>query len=571
MQIAAAFLALSLACATPTSPMSEPHTRTAVPDLCVRYAADRETLGHFHDLSGTPERAIAFASLEAEYDSALDALDFDALDVEARVDWICLRRRIESDRRRLAFEESRLREIDGLVPFGSRIRALHAAMRAQSPSEPEADASTLEVLRQDVEATRAATEKHSDAWTAIQARRAARRVDELGEKLAAWYDFRAGYDPVFTWWTRKPREAVAAKLADYAKYLRETLGGDKQETREAGTIFGDPIGREALEAELELAMIPYAPAELIQIADREMAWCQERMLAASKAMGCGDDWKRALERVKEAHVAPGEQPALVRSLAEQAIAFLKEHDLVTVPPLVENAWRMTMLSPDEQRVSPFFLGGEEVQVAFPTDSMSHEEKRMSMRGNNRHFAHATVFHELVPGHGLQQYYESRWNTHRALFSTPFWTEGWALYWEMLLWDLGFHHSPEDEIGALFWRMHRCARIRFSLAFQLGEMTPAQCVDYLVETVGHERKNAEAEVRRSVEGGYGPLYQCAYMIGGLQIRALHRDFVEKGGMSNRDFHDAILQGNNIPIEMVRARLLGEKLARDHRPRWRFYPL
>ena len=136
MQIAAAFLALSLACATPTSPMSEPHTRTAVPDLCVRYAADRETLGHFHDLSGTPERAIAFASLEAEYDSALDALDFDALDVEARVDWICLRRRIESDRRRLAFEESRLREIDGLVPFGSRIRALHAAMRAQSPSEP---------------------------------------------------------------------------------------------------------------------------------------------------------------------------------------------------------------------------------------------------------------------------------------------------------------------------------------------------------------------------------------------------------------------------------------------------
>ena len=49
---------------------------------------------------------------------------------------------------------------------------------------------------------------------------------------------------------------------------------------------------------------------------------------------------------------------------------------------------------------------------------------------------------------------------------------------------------------LFWRMHRCARIIFSLSFHLGKMTPQECIDFLVDKVGHERDNATAEVRRS---------------------------------------------------------------------------
>ena len=70
---------------------------------------------------------------------------------------------------------------------------------------------------------------------------------------------------------------------------------------------------------------------------------------------------------------------------------------------------------------------------------------------------------------------------------------------------------------LFWRMHRCARIIFSLGFHLGTMTPRECIDLLVNQVGHERDNATAEVRRSFTGSYGPLYQAAYLLGGMQLR------------------------------------------------------
>jgi uncharacterized protein (DUF885 family) len=163
----------------------------------------------------------------------------------------------------------------------------------------------------------------------------------------------------------------------------------------------------------------------------------------------------------------------------------------------------------------------------------------------------------------------RYNSHRRAFSTPFWGEGWALYMEMLLWDLGFPQTPEDRVGMLFWRMHRSARIIFSLSFHLERMTPQESIDFLVDRVGHERANAEAEVRRSFNGSYSPLYQVAYMIGGLQIRALHEELVGSGRMTNREFHDTILQGGRMPIEMVRARLLGQSPQEDFVPEWRFY--
>jgi uncharacterized protein (DUF885 family) len=139
---------------------------------------------------------------------------------------------------------------------------------------------------------------------------------------------------------------------------------------------------------------------------------------------------------------------------------------------------------------------------------------------------------------------------------------------MFLWDKGFHASPEDRMGALFWRMHRSARIIFSLSFHLGKMTPEQAIQFLVDTVNFERANAEGEVRRSFNGSYAPLYQIGYMIGGLQLRALHRELVDSKKMSEREFHDGVIQSGPMPIAMVRARLAKTPLTRAGAQPWRF---
>ncbi len=163
----------------------------------------------------------------------------------------------------------------------------------------------------------------------------------------------------------------------------------------------------------------------------------------------------------------------------------------------------------------------------------------------------------------------RHRPYRKLFSTPFYVEGWAMYWEMVLWDRGdFFVSPEDRVGTLFWRMHRCARIIFSLRFHLGELSAQQCVDLLVDMVGHERSAAEGEVRRSLNGEYGPLYQAGYMLGALQLYSLRREALRGRVFSERDFHDRVLRANHMPIEMLRALLLDKPLTREFAPGWRF---
>jgi len=78
---------------------------------------------------------------------------------------------------------------------------------------------------------------------------------------------------------------------------------------------------------------------------------------------------------------------------------------------------------------------------------------------------------------------ARHRAYRRPFQTSFYGEGWPLYWEMRLWDMGFARSPEDRIGMLFWRMHRCARIIFSMSYHLGRMSVDEAVDLLVDRVG----------------------------------------------------------------------------------------
>jgi uncharacterized protein (DUF885 family) len=100
------------------------------------------------------------------------------------------------------------------------------------------------------------------------------------------------------------------------------------------------------------------------------------------------------------------------------------------------------------------------------------------------------------------------------------------------------------------------------------MSPDQAVDFLVSRVGHERANATAEVRRSFNGTYSPLYQIAYMMGGLQFRALRRELVESGTMTTKAFHDAVLQSGNLPVELVRASLVKQPPRSDFKSSWRF---
>ncbi len=540
--------------------------------LVERYAADYTTLSRYFGESGglaamSVARTARMRQFYSKWLATLGSLDFDALSQGARVDYILLRNHLDHEMRQLDFHERQLAEMQPLIPFSAAITGLEESRRRMEPVAPEKAAGILAAVTRQIADARKASEAEPAKVKKTVANRAAAAVNELRNMLKAWFGFYNGYDPEFTWWAAEPCKQADQALEGYATFLREKLAGISAGGRT--TIIGDPIGRDALAAELAREMIPYTPEELIAIANNEFAWCEKEMLRASRDLGYGDDWHKVLDHVKNQHEQPGKQPELIHKLALEAIEFVDQRGLVTIPALARDTWRMEMMSPESQLTAPFFTGGEVISVSFPTDTMTHEQKLMSMRGNNVYFSRATVFHEIIPGHRLQGFMASRYRAYRELFATPFLVEGWALYWELLMWDLGFDRTPEERIGALFWRMHRCARIIFSLSFHLGKMTPQECVDLLVKRVGHEPDNAAAEVRRALDGSYEPLYQCAYILGGLQLRALHKELVSSGAMTDREFHDAVLRENAIPVEMIRASLTKEKLTRDYKTSWKFY--
>jgi uncharacterized protein (DUF885 family) len=574
-------------------------TQSRMRGVIERYVVDRGSLNRSYTAEPSPARRKAMKQFYTDWLDSLGKMGFDSLSHEEQVDYLLFANHLHHELRQLDMQARQFDEVAALVPFSQTIIDFEEARRGMKPVDPRQVAVSLTRLGKQIEQTRKAVEAglkpegkidakaeekgagekadvkpagKDEAASPIRAKktvanRAAGLVNGLRNTLKVWFGFYNGYDPVFTWWNGEPYKTVDQALQNYSAFLREKVVGVKPDDNTA--IVGDPIGREALLSELAYEMIPYTPEELIAIANKEMEWCEAEMKRASRELGYGDDWMKALEYVKTLHVEPGKQPDLIRELAIEAIEFVEKHDLVTVPQLARDTWRMEMMTPERQLVSPFFLGGETILVSYPTNTMTHEQKLMSMRGNNIHFSRATVHHELIPGHHLQGFMTQRYKPYRMLFNTPFWTEGWALYWEMLLWDMNFAKTPENRIGMLFWRMHRSARIVFSLSFHLEKMTPEQCIDLLVKQVGHEPDNAAAEVRRSFAGQYGPLYQCAYLLGGLQFRALNKELVGAGKMTARAFHDWILKENRIPVEMVRAVLTRQKLARNFGPSWKFY--
>ncbi|MDY0022926.1 DUF885 family protein [Arenimonas caeni] len=538
----------------------------AMAPVVARFRADLASLERVQDATAGVRREAALRRLYTDWQARLAEIDPASLGVEDRLDHALFQRELAYRLVQLDFQRGRVGEAAPLLPGVDRLVALVEARRAHEYPDGRASAQVLDEVRGQLAALGARLDKDAKAagTTPIVAHRAARLLENVRADLKQWYGFHAGYDPDFSWWTRQPYEALDQQLEAHARLLRDKLAG----ASDPETIIGDPIGRQALLEGLRHELIPYTPEQLMDLAERELAWCERELARAAADMGA-KDWREALEMVKSRHPAPGGQPKLVVELADEAIAWLEAREMVTIPELARRDWRMTMLSPEYQLQAPFFLGGQDVWVAYPTDTMPHDKKLMALRGNNRHFSRAVVHHELIPGHHLQYFYNSRHQTHRELFDTPFWTEGWALYWEFRLWDEGFATTPEDRIGMLFWRSHRAARILFSLGFHLGKMTPDEAVELLVDRVGHERENARAEVRRSFAGDYGPLYQIAYMIGGLQFRELHREFVQSGRMSEREFHDTILMGGPMPVAAVRARLSGDVPAEGLRADWRFY--
>ncbi len=457
-------------------------------DGMIQYDADKASIMRFYatepqgDLPrqqansyNSPERRKRLLELIDEYLGMLKKLPFETWNINGKVDYVLFKRNLESGQYQLLEEQQTYGQVAKYLTFSDRLYALQVPRRRGMASNAEEVAKELNDINKNI--VKAIAElKTVDSLELTAAKLGSAAALGLQGSLKDYFNFYNGYDPLFTWWVPKTYSETDSLLNAFATAIRKKGKINTLQKDDGSGIMGNPIGSTELMRQLKLEWIAYGPEDLVNIANKEFAWCDAELLKASREMGFGDNWKAALEKVKKTYVLPGKQPEAMYELYKQSVDFLKKNDLLTLPPLSEEDWGMYMMTAERQRVAPFFLGGQSLLISYPTNTMTFDEKMMSMRGNNPHFSRAVVHHELLAGHHLQGYMNDRHKVYRN-FNTAFWSEGNALYWELLLWDMKFPRTPEERVGMLFWRMHRCARIIFSLNYHLGRWTPQQRIDF----------------------------------------------------------------------------------------------
>jgi uncharacterized protein (DUF885 family) len=173
-----------------------------------------------------------------------------------------------------------------------------------------------------------------------------------------------------------------------------------------------------------------------------------------------------------------------------------------------------------------------------------------LRGHCRYEIPSTAVHEAYPGHHLQLLtaYALASEARQHLW-TPLTVEGWALYCESLMAELGFFASPEARLFHLINLYWRAVRITLDVGLHTRGMTPLEAVNELAGKLPMERRNAEAEVRRYCAM---PTYNLCYAVGRREILRLRDAWRERAGSAYRPeaFHAELLTYGGLPVALAR---------------------
>lgn len=169
----------------------------------------------------------------------------------------------------------------------------------------------------------------------------------------------------------------------------------------------------------------------------------------------------------------------------------------------------------------------------------------------------TVFHEGVPGHHLQlgvamteQDNLNLWR--RAVCWNSGHGEGWALYAEGLMEELGYHEDPGTRMGLLDGQRLRATRVVLDIGVHLGKTNPDggewnydYARDFLAKNVAMASENRDFELMRYLGWpGQAPSYALGQRLW-QQLRAK----AVGGGMELKEFHNRALRHGSIPMNIL----------------------
>lgn len=166
-----------------------------------------------------------------------------------------------------------------------------------------------------------------------------------------------------------------------------------------------------------------------------------------------------------------------------------------------------------------------------------------------------AYHEGIPGHHLQISIQQRLTglpEFRLHVVNNAYAEGWAVYAEALGKEIGFFQDPASDYGRLNLELMRAVRLVVDTGIHSEGWTREQAVAYFRDSGAGDEPTIQAEINRYIAW---PAQGLSYQIGKLKILDLRNRAQQQLGsrFDLRAFHDEILSGGSLPLDMLEARV------------------
>ena len=279
----------------------------------------------------------------------------------------------------------------------------------------------------------------------------------------------------------------------YATKLRHTLGSDLTPDQLLERAWADHRATRAEMLRLARAIwsrwIPGEPLPEVAVGDE----AGERALTA-----------RVLDAIAEEHQQPQDLITWCQAEVARIEAFCREHDVIGLAedplgiiwtPVFMRAYGRAFLDApgplDRGQQSHFF-------ITPPDDDATPEAIASYMREDNDRMLRLLCLHEGVPGHYLQLAWSNRApSLTRTIFSNGMFAEGWAVYVEQVMLDLGYD-ADDPALLLTHWKFYLRAITNAILDVETHArgMTEEQAIDLMVRQAFQEEDEARAKWGRA---------------------------------------------------------------------------
>jgi uncharacterized protein (DUF885 family) len=360
-------------------------------------------------------------------------------------------------------------------------------------------------------------------------------------------------------------EQAAAALEEYLAFLQDEL---------LPRSDGDwALGREAYNFVLQNRW--HMDADTEQILQRGLkAFEETERLAQAVAARIepGRHWTEVYETLKDDHPAAADIKQAYQQQMDAAQVFVLEHSVLTLPAgerviTLDTPPAMRRSSPfgTFQTASPFDGGLEGRLYLTPIEQwMTPEQQATRLRSHHTAWIPVIAVHEAYPGHHAQALkVNENPNLLRRVIRESIFSEGWGLFTEELMFELGFLEGDDVRLTQLRNRLWRAARVILDVSLHTGRMDFDDAVTFLVQKVRFEPYAAELEVGIYIRE---PTYVLGYLIGMQEIESIRAEFIDRYGEPDppSEFYDPLLRIGSIPPALLREELLREKRADPETP-------